>query len=72
MKHSFVDRFAELESPLHLLDARTKLIGFIALAAAVLYIPPGNSVAFLPHFSSWRSLPGSRRSLSRTSWGAHW
>ena len=50
MKHSFVDRFAELESPLHLLDARTKLIGFIALAAAVLYIPPGNSVAFFAAF----------------------
>ena len=50
MKHNFIDRFAELDSPLHLLDARSKIIGFLAFAAAVLYIPSGNSAAFFAAF----------------------
>ena len=35
MRHSFVDRYAQLDSPLHLLEARTKIIGFSALVVAI-------------------------------------
>jgi cobalt/nickel transport system permease protein len=38
VKHSFVDRYANLDSPLHLLDARTKIAGFTALVVAILCI----------------------------------
>lgn len=50
MKHSFIDRYAGLDSPLHLLDARTKIIGFTALIAAVLRIPPGRPFLFFAYF----------------------
>jgi len=50
MKHSFIDRYADLDSPLHLLEARSKIIGFTALIAAVLLIPPGSGTAFMLFF----------------------
>ncbi len=50
MKHSFIDRYAGLDSPLHLLEARTKIIGFTALIAAVLRIPPGKPHLFFAYF----------------------
>ncbi len=50
MKHSFIDRYAALDSPLHLLDARTKLLGFTVLIGAVLLIPPGKAFAFFAYF----------------------
>lgn len=39
MKHSFIDRYAGLDSPLHALDARSKIVGFIALIVAILALP---------------------------------
>jgi cobalt/nickel transport system permease protein len=50
VKHSFVDRYADLDSPLHTLEARTKILGFTVLIAAVLQIPPGSSAAFFLSF----------------------
>ena len=50
MKHNFIDRYADLDSPLHQLDARTKLVGFTALIVAVLAIPPGNTFVFFAFF----------------------
>ncbi len=50
MKHNFIDRFAGLDSPLHLLEARTKLLGFTALILAVLWIPAGSDFAFFAYF----------------------
>jgi len=50
MKHSYVDRYADLDSPLHLLEARSKLIGFTALIIAVLLIRPGDAAAFFASF----------------------
>lgn len=41
MKHSFIDRYAHLDSPLHMLEARTKIIGFMALVIAVLTVRAG-------------------------------
>ena len=39
MKHNFIDRYAALDSPLHLLDPRTKIVGFVALITTVLLVP---------------------------------
>lgn len=50
MKHSFIDRFGSLDSPLHVLDARTKIVGFSALVFAALLIPAGNSGQFFAFF----------------------
>lgn len=50
MKHSFIDRYANLDSPLHLLDARTKLLGFTALIVAALCIPAGKPFAYFAFF----------------------
>ncbi len=50
MKHSFIDRYADLDSPLHQLDARTKLIGFTTLIVAVLVIPSGDTFVFFAFF----------------------
>jgi cobalt/nickel transport system permease protein len=50
VKHSFIDRYSNLDSPLHVLEARTKLLGFTALIVAVLSIPAGNDFAFFAYF----------------------
>ncbi len=50
MKHNFIDRYANLDSPLHLLEARTKILGFTALIVAVLWIPAGKDFAFFAYF----------------------
>ncbi len=50
MRHNFVDRYAGLDSPLHDLDPRTKIIGFCALIIAVLWIPAGRTFAFFAFF----------------------
>ncbi len=50
MRHSFIDRYAGLDSPLHLLEARTKIIGFTALLLTVLWIPAGNAGEFFAFF----------------------
>lgn len=58
MKHSFVDRYANLDSPLHLLDARTKVVGFSALIIAVLSIGPGSTGPFFAFFFLMAILAG--------------
>jgi cobalt/nickel transport system permease protein len=50
VRHSFIDRFANLDSPLHVLDARTKLVGFTVLIIAILLIPPGRDFVFFAYF----------------------
>ncbi len=50
MKHNFIDRYANLDSPLHLLEARTKLIGFTGLIVAILMTPPGDGFTFFAYF----------------------
>jgi len=58
VKHSFIDRYAALDSPLHLLDARTKLLGFTVLIGAVLLVPPGKPFAFFAYFFLTAALMG--------------
>jgi cobalt/nickel transport system permease protein len=50
VRHSFIDRFANLDSPLHILDARTKLLGFATLIIAILLIPSGRDFVFFAYF----------------------
>jgi energy-coupling factor transporter transmembrane protein EcfT len=42
MKHSFVDEFSGLDSFVHRLDPRTKLLGSLAFVLAVVLTTPGN------------------------------
>jgi len=58
VNHSFVDRFALLDSPLHLLEPRTKILGFTALIIAALTIPAGDSGAFFAFFFLMAILAG--------------
>ena len=50
MKHSFIDRHANLDSPLHLLDARVKVVGFSALAMTALSIRANSTGQFFVFF----------------------
>jgi len=51
MRHNFIDRYAALDSPLHTLESRTKLLAFTALIVAVLFIPLDSGVLFSFTFS---------------------
>lgn len=50
MKHSFIDRYGDLDSPLHLLDARSKILGFAALIVTILWTPAGWGFHFFMYF----------------------
>lgn len=50
MRHNYIDRYAVLDSPLHMLEARTKLITFTALIVAVLSIPIHHGSLFIAYF----------------------
>lgn len=58
MRHSFIDRYASLDSPLHLLDARTKVVGFSALVVSALLIGAGNTAQFFLFFFLMAILAG--------------
>jgi hypothetical protein len=46
MRHSFIDRYAALDSPLHILEARLLLSAILVLNMALAYAPIGISVSF--------------------------
>jgi len=50
VKHHFIDRYAALDSPLHNLEARSKILAFTALIVCVLSVPVGSGSLFLAHF----------------------
>ena len=58
MKHSFIDRYALLDSPLHLLEPRSKLLAFTALIICVLSIPSSHSPLFIAYFFATAVLMG--------------
>ncbi len=58
MRHNFIDRYAALDSPLHLLEPRTKLIAFTALIVAVLCIPMSSGSLFIAYFFATAILMG--------------
>jgi cobalt/nickel transport system permease protein len=50
MRLSFIDRYSAQDSPLHILDPRSKLLAFAALIIAILHIPMNDSVLFFIYF----------------------
>jgi cobalt/nickel transport system permease protein len=58
VRHNFIDRYAALDSPLHTLESRTKLVTFVALIIAVLCIPVGHSSLFISYFFATAILMG--------------
>lgn len=46
MKHSYLDKYAHLKSPIHHLDARAKIIGLFALIIACVTTPANSYLAF--------------------------
>ncbi len=58
MRHNFIDRYAVLDSPLHILEPRTKLLAFAALIIAVLSIPMGSGSLFFVYFFATAILMG--------------
>jgi len=47
MKHAFLDKYAGLESPVHQLDARAKIVTFFVLIVIAVTTPPDAWAAFL-------------------------
>ncbi|MGD0999087.1 MAG: cobalt ECF transporter T component CbiQ [Candidatus Brocadiia bacterium] len=47
MRHAFLDQYSALESPVHRLDARAKIIAFLALIVIAVSTPPEAWTAFL-------------------------
>jgi cobalt/nickel transport system permease protein len=58
VRHNFLDRYAVLDSPLHILEPRTKLLAFTALIVAVLSIPAGSGSLFIAYFFATAILMG--------------
>jgi cobalt/nickel transport system permease protein len=58
VRHNFIDRYAALDSPLHILESRTKLLAFAALIVAVLCIPVGSGSLFFVYFFATAILMG--------------
>lgn len=49
MQHAFLDKYAHLDSPLHRLDARAKIIGFFVFIIICVTTPPRYYWAFLAY-----------------------
>jgi len=46
MKHSFLDHYSDLDSPVHRLDPRSKLLAVLAFIVAVVLTPVGSWLAY--------------------------
>ena len=51
MKHAFLDKYAGLESPVHALDARAKIVAFFTLIVLCVSTPPDRWEAFAGYFA---------------------
>ena len=51
MKHSFLDRYSDIDSLIHKLDPRTKFIAAFAFVLAVVLTPPAEWYAFALYFA---------------------
>ena len=58
MRHNFIDRYAAFDSPLHILESRSKLIAFTALIIGVLCIPADRGMIFFVYFFATAILMG--------------
>lgn len=52
MHHSFLDRYSDLDSPIHRLDPRTKIITTLILVIGVVATPPTAWLAFALYFAA--------------------
>ncbi len=50
MRHNFIDRYSTLDSPLHVLESRSKLVGFTGMMVGVLCIPTDRSLLLFAYF----------------------
>jgi len=50
MRHAFLDKYSGLDSPLHRLDARTKILSLFCLIMICVSTPPQAYLAFLSYF----------------------
>ena len=50
MRHSFLDKYSGLDSPIHRLDARTKILSLFCLIVICVSTPPQAYLAFLGYF----------------------
>ena len=64
MKHAFLDQYSDLDSPLHRLDPRAKLVGFLALIVVCVTTPPN----LYPAFAAYLGLELALVTLSRLPW----
>ena len=64
MKHAFLDVYSDLRSPLHQLDPRAKLVGFIVLIIICVTTPPDLYAAF----AAYLGLEIALVFLSRLPW----
>ncbi|WP_287152718.1 cobalt ECF transporter T component CbiQ [Candidatus Solincola tengchongensis] len=64
MKHAFLDRYSHLESPVHRLDPRAKLVGFATLVVVCVTTPPHLYAAFVAYLG----LEAALIVLSRLPW----
>lgn len=51
MRHAFLDATSALDSPIHRLDARAKILGILAAVVICVSTPPQNFLAFGAYFS---------------------
>ncbi|MFC1627482.1 energy-coupling factor transporter transmembrane component T family protein [Gemmatimonadota bacterium] len=47
MQHTFLDRYGDLDSPLHRLDPRARIVAFTLALLIVVSVPPGDLIPFL-------------------------
>ncbi len=64
MKQVFLDRYSDLSSPIHRLDPRAKLVGFVALAVICVSTPPDLYAVF----AAYLGLETALVLISRLPW----
>lgn len=64
MKHAFLDEYSGLESPVHRLDPRAKLVGLVVLVVVCVTTPPNQYAAF----AAYLGLEAALLALSRLPW----
>jgi len=58
VRHNFIDRYSSLDSPLHTLESRTKLLAFAILIVGVLSIPTDAEAIFFSYLFAAAVLMG--------------
>ena len=50
MKHSYIDRYSELDSYIHRIDPRIKIAGIFTLILSIIFTQPDSVVSFALYF----------------------